>query len=90
MRREAQIEAREEAVQLRAEIESEVRSGARGRRRSRSASLAKRRSSSGKLVELERREQGLADREAHLKQLQEELKAGEGSAARASSSASPA
>ena len=40
----------------------------------RSACSRARRRSSGKLVELARREQGMADRETHLKQLQEELK----------------
>jgi ribonuclease Y len=75
LRREAQIEAREPAVRLRAEIESEI-----GDRRVQIAKIEERVNQTeqevdGKLTELERREQGIADREIHLKQLQEELKA---------------
>ncbi|MCC6643104.1 MAG: ribonuclease Y [Deltaproteobacteria bacterium] len=73
-RREAQIEAREQAVRLRSEIESEVQD-----RRLQIAKveerIVQRESEIGaKLVELERREQGIADRETHLKQLQDEMK----------------
>ncbi len=73
-RREAQIEAREQAVRLRSEIESEVQE-----RRLQIAKVEERivqreTEIGGKLVELERREQGIADRETHLKQLQEEMK----------------
>ena len=43
-----------------------------------------------KLDELERREQGLGDREVHIKQLQEELRDGEARRRSRSSSGSPA
>jgi ribonuclease Y len=74
VRREAQIEAREQAVRLRAEIEGEVRD-----RRLQIAKVeertARRESElDTKLTDLERREQGVVDRELHTKQLQEELK----------------
>jgi ribonuclease Y len=75
IRREAQVEARELAVRLRADVDSEVQ----GRRveiakveervAQREAELEQ------KLVESVRREQGIGDREVHLKQLQDELKA---------------
>jgi ribonuclease Y len=73
-RREAQIEAREAAVKLRDEVEAELRN-----RRDVTAKLeerlaAKEEDIDRKLTELTRREQGVADREIHLKQLQEELK----------------
>src|SRR5215203_7095644 len=74
LRREAQIEAREESIRLRAEIEQEVAG-----RRTEMLSLeervvAKEEDIDRKLTELTRREQGVADREVHTKQLQEELK----------------
>ena len=74
IRREAQVEAREQGIRLRAEIEEEVRD-----RRLEIAKIEERISQTeaevdGKLTELLRREQGIADRETHLKQLQEELK----------------
>jgi ribonuclease Y len=74
MRREAQIEAREQAVKLRAEIEQEVSD-----RRLQIAKIEERVSQTeaeidAKLTELGRREQGISDRETHLKQLQEETK----------------
>ena len=74
LRREAQIEAREESIRLRAEIEQEVA----GRRTEMLALeervVAKEEDIDRKLTELTRREQGVADREVHTKQLQEELK----------------
>jgi ribonuclease Y len=75
VRREAQIEAREQAVKLRADIEQEV-----GDRRLQIAKIEERVSQTeaevdAKLTELTRREQGISDREIHLKQLQDELKA---------------
>jgi ribonuclease Y len=74
-RREAQIEAREQAVKLRSEIELEVQD-----RRLQIAKVEERivqreGELDVKLVELDRREQGIADRETHLRQLQEEMKA---------------
>ena len=73
-RREAEVEERERAVKLRAEIETEVQD-----RRVEIAKVEERvvrveADVERKLVELERREQGAADRETHLRQLQEDLK----------------
>jgi ribonuclease Y len=74
-RREAQIEAREQAVRLRSEIETEIHD-----RRVQIAKVEERIGQrevelENKLVEIARREQGISDREIHLKQLQEETKA---------------
>jgi ribonuclease Y len=74
IRREAHVGAREGAVKLRADVESEVRdrrveiAKVEERIAQREAELDQ------KLVEVTRREQGVGDREVHLKQLQEELK----------------
>ena len=74
IRREAQIEAREEAVKLRGKIEADIH----GRRASIATAEERIRGKEGEaersLTELARREQGLADRETHAKALQEELK----------------
>jgi len=73
-RREAQIEAREQAVKLRTDLESELR----GRRdevvKIEERVLQKVDDIDRKLSELSRREQGVSDREIHLKELQEGLK----------------
>jgi ribonuclease Y len=74
IRRETQVEAREQAIALRAEIEAEVQA-----RREQIAKIEERVASKEaeidrKTTELVRREQGVADREVHLRQLQEELK----------------
>ncbi len=74
MRREARVEAREEAVKLRAGIESEVQD-----RRSQLARIeervqAKEEDVERRLTEMGRREQGLADREESSKQLHQQLK----------------
>jgi ribonuclease Y len=75
IRREALVEAREGAVKLRADVESEVRdrrleiAKVEERIAQREAELDQ------KLIEVTRREQGIGDREVHLKQLQEEEKA---------------
>src|SRR5262245_4153776 len=79
-RREAEVEVREEAVRLRGEIEREVQD-----RRLEIAKVEERvvrveADIEGKLVELQRREQGATDRETHLKQLQDDLKAAKQSA----------
>ena len=75
IRREAQVEAREEALKLRAEVERELQ-GKRGEIiKVEERVLAKEGEIDGKLTEFERREQGLADRETHLKAMQEEAKA---------------
>ena len=74
IRREALVEAREGAVKLRAEVESEVSdrrleiAKVEERIAQREAELDQR------LIEVTRREQGAGDREVHLRQLQEEEK----------------
>ena len=74
LKREAQIEAREEAVRLRAEIEQEVAARRSEILKIEERVLAKEEDIDRKLTEFTRREQGIADREVHTKQLQEELK----------------
>jgi len=74
LRREAEVAIREESVKRRAELEEEM-----GERRAQAAELeARLRAKDGelesRLEELARREQGVADRETHLKQLQEDVK----------------
>jgi ribonuclease Y len=74
IRREAQVEAKEEALKLRAEVERELAD-----RRAETIKVEERTAAREKDVErtatdLERREQGLADRELHVKELQESLK----------------
>jgi ribonuclease Y len=74
IRREGQIEAREQAVRLRAEIEQEIAD-----RRTEIAKIDERAQTSEQELarrgeEVARREQGLNDRELHVRQLQEELK----------------
>jgi ribonucrease Y len=74
IKRESQIEAREESVRVRSGVETEI-----GERRAEILKieervLAKEEDIDRKLNELGRREQGVADRELHTKQLQEELK----------------
>ncbi|HEY6068623.1 MAG TPA: ribonuclease Y [Gaiellaceae bacterium] len=78
LRREAQITAREEAVKLRAEIDREVADHRARIVKVEERVLAKEEEIDGKLTDLGRREQGLADRETHLRQLQEEHKAAKG------------
>jgi ribonucrease Y len=75
LRREAQISAREEAVRLRAEIDEEVAEHRARVVKVEERLLAKEEEIDGKLTEIARRDQGLSDRETHLKQLQEEQKA---------------
>jgi ribonucrease Y len=75
IRREAQVEAREEALKLRADVERELQ-GKRGEIiKIEERVLAKEEEIDRKLTEYERREQGLADRETHLKSMQDEMKA---------------
>jgi ribonucrease Y len=75
IRREAQVEVREEALKLRAEAESELNDKRAEAIKAEERIATKEQEVDRKLVELERREQGFADREGHVKQLQEELKA---------------
>ncbi len=74
IRREAQVDAREQAVVLRAEIEAEVQDRRNQIVKVEERVLQKEEEIDAKLDELERREQGLGDREVHIKQLQEELR----------------
>jgi ribonucrease Y len=74
LRREAQVDSREQAVRLRAEIEAEVQERRSQIMKIEERVLSREEETERKLVELERREQGLNDREVHARQLQEELK----------------
>ena len=74
IKRESQIEAREEFVRLRSGVESEVAERRAEILKIEERVLAKEEDIDGKLTELGRREQGVADREMHTKQLQEDLK----------------
>jgi ribonucrease Y len=74
LRRETQIEAREQAVQLRAQIDAELADRRESVLKIEERVLAKEEDVERKLVELGRRDQGLADRETHLRRLQEEMK----------------
>src|SRR3954451_19973618 len=73
-RREAAIESREQAVKLRAEVESELSERRDALLKIEERVLAKEDDIDHKLTELTRREQGVFDREGHLRQLQDELK----------------
>src|SRR3954454_2711251 len=73
-RREASIEAREQAIKVRAELEAELRERRDEVVKIEERVLAKEDDIDRKLTELMRREQGVADREVHLRQLQEDMK----------------
>ncbi len=75
IRREAQVEAREQALRLRAEVEQELKDKRAEMIKVEERLVTKEEDVDSKLTELGRREQGLLDRETHLKQLQEETKA---------------
>ena len=74
LRREAEIEAKEAAVKHRADIERELQGERTEILRDRERLHAREDDAERRLNELERREQGIADRETHVKQLQEEFK----------------
>jgi ribonucrease Y len=74
IRREAQVEAREEAVKLRTELEQELAGKRAEIIKIEERVLGKEEEIDRKLSELERREQSFADRETHVRQLQDELK----------------
>ena len=74
LRREAEIEAREQAVRVRAEAERDAQERRGQITKLEERVLAKQDELEGKLTELLRREQGLADRETHIKELQVDLK----------------
>jgi ribonucrease Y len=73
-RREAQVEAREQALRLRAEVEQELKDKRAEIAKIEERVVTKDEESDRRLVDLERREQGVLDRETHLKQLQDETK----------------
>ena len=74
IRREAEVEAREHALKLRADLEQELKDRRAEIIKIEERVAAKEGGIDQRLTELERREQGLLDRETHLKQLQEESK----------------
>ena len=74
IRREAQVDAREQAVQLRSEIEAEVRDRRVEIAKIEERILQEELELDGRLSEIQRKEQGLGDRELHVKALQEELR----------------
>ena len=74
LRREGQIEAREQAVRLRAEIEQEIRDRRTAAAKIEERTLQREQELERKETEVARREQGLNDRETHVRELQEQLK----------------
>ena len=74
VRREAQVDAREQAVALRSGIEREVQDRRVEMAKIEERVLSKEFEVDSRLTELERKEQGLGDREVHVKALQEELR----------------
>ena len=74
VQREAQIESREQAVKLRAEIDAELADRRQAVVKIEERVLAKEEEVESRLVEVARRDQGISDRETHLKALQDELK----------------
>lgn len=74
IRREAQVDAREQAVQLRSEIEAEVQDRRVQIAKIEERILQKEVAADAALTEVERKEQGLGDREVHVKALQEEIR----------------
>jgi ribonuclease Y len=73
-RREAEVAAREEAVKLRAAVEQEVRDRRTHADRIEERLREREEELERQLTELSRREQGLHDRELHVRELQEDLK----------------
>ena len=73
-RREAAIEAREQTVKLRAELEAELRERRDTVMKIEERVLAKEEDVERRLLDVSRRDQGVADREIHLRALQDELK----------------
>src|SRR5688572_30437627 len=74
LRREAEIEAREQAMRLKAEVEQALQERREQVAKLEERVLGRQDELEGKLTELLRREQGLADREIHIKELQQQLK----------------
>ncbi|HUJ56404.1 MAG TPA: ribonuclease Y [Gaiellaceae bacterium] len=78
VRREAQVETREQAVRLRGEIDAELSDRRSQVGKIEERVLAKESEVERKLEEFARRDQGLADREEHVRQLQDDLKQAKG------------
>jgi ribonucrease Y len=74
LRREAEIASREEAMSVRAETEQALQERRGQMAKLEERLLARQDELEAKLTELLRREQGLADRETHIKELQQQLK----------------
>jgi ribonuclease Y len=74
IRREAQVESREEALRIRTDVERELADRRAEVVKIEERITTKEEAIDRKLVELERHEQSFFDREVHVKQLQEELK----------------
>ena len=74
LRREADLEAKEAAVKHRAEVERELQGQRSDILRDRERLHAREDENERRLIELERREQVINDRETHVRQLQEEFK----------------
>ena len=74
VRREAQVEAREQALKLRGEVEQELKDKRTEIAKIEERVITKEEEIDHRLTEMERREQGMLDRETHLKQLQDETK----------------
>jgi ribonuclease Y len=74
LRREAAVEVRERDLRLRAELETEIQSRRDQIHRIEERVLRREQEIESKLSELDRREQGISDRETHARELQEELK----------------
>jgi ribonuclease Y len=73
LRREAQLAAKEEAVRLREELERDLQTRMAETVRAQERAAGRDAEMERQVLELERREQGLGDREQHARQLQEEL-----------------
>ena len=74
IRREAQVEAREDSLKLRADAERELADRRAEAAKAEERIAAKEADLERKLTDVERKEQSFADREAHVRQLQEDLK----------------
>ena len=74
LRREAAVETRERDLRLRAELDAEIQGRRDQIHKIEERVLAREQEIETKLRELDRREQGVSDRETHARELQEELK----------------
>ncbi len=74
IRREAQVDAREQSVQLRSEIEAEVQDRRVEIAKVEERIIQREAEVEARLTDVERKEQGLGDREVHAKALQDELR----------------